>query len=116
MVQALAGMGGIQVPVVEVVIGQQAGARGLQVLLADLRDRPGAQRGLIAADDGGQDDQRPDRVFAAATARAAWSSSACTHPSDGRVPDIDAMMSAHRSTGTWCITSRNTHHACMFSP
>jgi hypothetical protein len=33
-------------------------------------------------------------VFAVATALAARSSSACTHPPDGRVPDIDSMMSA----------------------
>jgi len=55
-------------------------------------------------------------VFAAATARAASPSGACTHPSDGRVPDIDAMMSAHRSTGTRCITIKNTHQAWKFSP
>ena len=54
--------------------------------------------------------------FAAATARAARSSSVCTHPSLGRVPDIDSRMSAHRSTGTWCITMRNTHQAWKFSP
>ena len=39
-------------------------------------------------------------VFAAATDRAARSSRPCTHPSDGRVPDIDSRMSAQRSTGT----------------
>jgi hypothetical protein len=55
-------------------------------------------------------------LFAAATARAARSSSACTHPSLGRDPDIDSMMSAHRSTGTWCITIKNTHQAWRFSP
>lgn len=32
------------------------------------------------------------------------------------MPDIDATMSAHRSTGTWCITVRNTHQAWKFSP
>lgn len=53
---------------------------------------------------------------AAATAVAARASSPCTHPSDGRVPDIDSMMSAHRSTGTWCITIKNTHQAWKFSP
>ena len=55
-------------------------------------------------------------LFAAATACAARASSACTHPSDGRVPDIDSRMSAQRSTGTWCITIRNTHQAWKFSP
>jgi hypothetical protein len=55
-------------------------------------------------------------LFAAATAPAARSSSACTHPSLGRAPDIDSMMSAQRSTGTWCITRRNTHQAWTFSP
>jgi hypothetical protein len=35
-------------------------------------------------------------VFAAATAVAARASRACTHPSEGRVPDIDPRMSAHR--------------------
>ena len=55
-------------------------------------------------------------AFAAATALAARSSSPCTHPSLGRVPDIDAMMSAPASTGTWCITIKNTHQAWKFSP
>ena len=55
-------------------------------------------------------------LFAAATARAARPSRACTHPSLGRVPDIDSRMSAHRSTGTWCITIKNTHQAWKFSP
>ena len=55
-------------------------------------------------------------VFAAATAVAARASRACTHPSEGRVPDIDPRMSAHRSTGTWCITIKNTHQAWRFSP
>ena len=55
-------------------------------------------------------------VFAAATAFAARASRACTHPSLGRVPDIDSRMSAQRSTGTWCITIRNTHQAWKFSP
>ena len=55
-------------------------------------------------------------LFAAATARAARSSSLCTHPSLGRVPDIDSRMSAQRSTGTWCITIKNTHQAWKFSP
>ena len=59
-----------------------------------------------------------DRITlpAAATAFAARASRACTHPSEGRVPDIDSMMSAHRSTGTWCMTMRNTHQACKPSP
>jgi hypothetical protein len=35
-------------------------------------------------------------MFAAATAWAARPSRLCAHPSDGRVPDIDSMMSAHR--------------------
>ena len=55
-------------------------------------------------------------LFAAATAFAARSSSACTHPSLGRVPDIDSRMPAQRSTGTWCMTSRNTHQAWKFRP
>jgi hypothetical protein len=53
---------------------------------------------------------------AAATASAAWASSPCTHPALGRAPDIDSMMSTHRSTGTWCITIKNTHQAWKFSP
>ncbi len=55
-------------------------------------------------------------LFAAATAFAARPSSPCTHPSLGRVPDIDSRMSAQRSTGTWCITIRNTHQVWKFSP
>jgi hypothetical protein len=55
-------------------------------------------------------------LFAAATAWAAWPSKVCTHPSLGRVPDIDSRMSAQRSTGTWCITIKNTHQAWTFSP
>jgi hypothetical protein len=55
-------------------------------------------------------------VSATATAFAARDSSPCTHPSDGRVPDMDSKMSAHRSTGTWCITIKNTHQAWKFSP
>ena len=55
-------------------------------------------------------------LFAAATPRAARASSACTNPSDGRAPHSDSMMSAHRATGTWCITSRNTHSACRCNP
>lgn len=55
-------------------------------------------------------------LFAAATAAAARASSECTHPSEGRTPDIDSRMSAHRSTGTWCITIKKTHQAWTFSP
>ena len=55
-------------------------------------------------------------VFAAATVLAARSSSVCTHPSLGRDPDMDCKMSAHRSTGTCRMTSRNTHQAWEFSP
>ena len=44
---------GGQVPAAEEVVSQQVGARDLEVLLAGLRARPGAQRGLIAADDPG---------------------------------------------------------------
>jgi hypothetical protein len=53
---------GGQVPVAEVVVGQQVRARDLQVLLADLRAWPDAERGLVPADDAGQNDQRPDRL------------------------------------------------------
>ena len=42
-------------------MGEQAGARDLQVLLAGFGPGPGAHRGLVAADDPGEDDQRPDR-------------------------------------------------------
>ena len=55
-------------------------------------------------------------VFAAATARAARASIACTNPSEGRVPDSEAMISAQRATGTWRAASKNTHQAWMFSP
>ena len=55
-------------------------------------------------------------MFAAATAPAARASSECTHPSLGLVPAIDSMMSAQRSTGTWCITIKNTHQAWKFTP
>jgi hypothetical protein len=55
-------------------------------------------------------------VFTAATARAARASRACTHPSEGLVPAIDSMMSAQRSTGTWCITIKNTHQAWKLTP
>jgi hypothetical protein len=27
-----------------------------------------------------------------------------------------SITPAHRSTGTWCMTSRNTASACMFRP
>jgi hypothetical protein len=54
-------------------------------------------------------------VFAAATALAARSSCPCTHPSLGRVPDIDAMMSAHilghfGHTGTTSAPALRGHH------
>ena len=55
-------------------------------------------------------------VFAAATAAAALASMACTNPSEGRMPDSEAMISAQRATGTWRAASKNTHHAWMFSP
>jgi hypothetical protein len=55
-------------------------------------------------------------LFAAATAFAARPSRECTHPSDGRTPDIDSRMSAHRPTGTWCMTIKKTHQAWKFSP
>ena len=51
-----------QVPVAEEVTGQQVRAGDLQVLLLRLRARPSADRGLVAADDTGEDDQRPDRL------------------------------------------------------
>ena len=50
-------------------------------------------------------------MFACLTAPAARASRACTNPSEGRIPDSEAMISAHRCTGTWCAASRNTHHA-----
>ena len=55
-------------------------------------------------------------MFAAAIAWAARSSRLCAHPSLGRVPAIDSMISVHRSTGTWCITIKNTRQAWKFSP
>ena len=55
-------------------------------------------------------------MFAAATAAAARASMACTNPSEGRMPDSEAMISAQRATGTWRAASKNTHHAWMFSP
>jgi hypothetical protein len=55
-------------------------------------------------------------MFTCLTAFAARASMACTNPSEGRVPVSEAMMPAHRSTGTWCTTSRNTHQAWIFSP
>ena len=51
-----------QVPAAEEVIGEQAGARDLQVFLAGLRPGAGPDGGLVAADDAGEDDQRPDRL------------------------------------------------------
>jgi hypothetical protein len=55
-------------------------------------------------------------MFTLRTALAARASMACTNPSDGRVPVSAAMISAHRSTGTWWTASRNTHQAWMFRP
>ena len=43
-------------------IGEQAGARDLQVLLAGLRPGAGPDGGLVSADDAGEEDQRPDRL------------------------------------------------------
>src|SRR6266542_4078098 len=51
-----------QVPVAQEVIGEQVRARDLQVPLLPPRPRAGAQRGLVSADDAGEDDQRPDRL------------------------------------------------------
>jgi hypothetical protein len=39
-------------------------------------------------------------MFTCRTALAARMSMECTHPSEGRVPVSDPMMSAHRSAGT----------------
>ena len=78
---------------------------------------PGAQRGLVAADDPGQDDQRPDRrVRRGDRPGGAGQQARAPTRRTGRVPDIDSMMSAQRSTGTWCITIKNTHQAWKFSP
>src|SRR5271166_3199810 len=46
-------------PLAREVTGEQAGAGDLQVLLLRFRSRPGPDRCLIAADDAGEDDQRP---------------------------------------------------------
>ena len=54
---------GGQVPAAQEVTGDRPGAGDLQVLLvAGLRPRPRPQRGLIPADDPGEDDQRPARL------------------------------------------------------
>ena len=50
------------------------------------------------------------------TALAARAIMEWTNPSDGRAPVSASMIPAHRSTGTWCMTSRNTHQACRFGP
>ena len=56
------GLEGGQVPVAEEVIGEQVRARDVQVFLLRLGAGAGPQRGLVAADDAGQDEQRPDRL------------------------------------------------------
>ncbi len=110
------GLEGGQVPVAEEVIGEQVRARDVQVFL--LRLGPGPDRSGVSSPQMTRARMSSARIvlFAAATARAARPSRACTHPSDGRVPVIDSRMSAQRSTGTWCITIRNTHQAWKFSP
>ena len=89
-----------QGPLAQEVIGEQAGAGDLQVLLV----RPGAgpARSGVSSPQMTRASRISARIvlFAAATALAARASRACTHPSDGRVPAIDSMMSAQRSTGT----------------
>jgi hypothetical protein len=50
-----------QVPIAEEVIGEQVGAGDLQVPLLRLRAGSGPDGGLVAADDAGGHDQRPDR-------------------------------------------------------
>ena len=105
-----------QRPLAEEVIGEQAGAGDLQVLLVRLGARASAQRCLVAEMTRASKISARIALFAAATARALRASRACTHPLDGRVPDIDSMMSAQRSTGTWCITIKNTHQAWKLTP
>jgi hypothetical protein len=107
---------GPQRPVSQEVAGQQAGACNQQVLLARLR--PGANP------DGVSSAQTTAAVMTSAlismfTPRTAFAARAimeCTNPSDGRAPVNASMIPAHRSTGTWCMTSRNTTQACRFSP
>ena len=55
-------------------------------------------------------------MFACRTAAAARARSAWTNPSEGRIPDRDSRIAAHRSTGTWWMTMRNTARARAFSP
>jgi hypothetical protein len=51
------------------------------------------------------------RAAAAARARREW-----TNPSEGRMPDSDSKLPAHRSTGTWWMTMRKTARARVFRP
>ena len=106
---------GGQVPVAEEVIGEQARARDLQVLLAGLR--PGANTtGIVAADDAGREDQRTDRRVRRRD-RLRGAAQQRVHPPVARGKlGVDSRMPAQRSTGTWCMTSRNTHHAWKFRP
>ncbi len=106
------GLEGRQVPVAGEVIGEHAGARDVQVFLL----RPGAGAGRSGVSPLQMTRARMISARIAVFAAAARSSSACTHPSPGRVPVTGSRMSAQRSTGTWCITSRNTHQAWKFSP
>src|SRR5690242_10417006 len=80
---------GGQVPLAEEVIGEQAGAGHLKVLLAGFG--PGPARTGVSSPQTTQARRISIRIarFATATARAARCSSACTHPSEGRVPGID---------------------------
>jgi hypothetical protein len=55
-------------------------------------------------------------MFTPRTATAARAIMECTNPSDGLVPVSASTICAQRSTGTWCMTSRNTTQACRFSP
>ena len=105
-----------QRPLAQEAIGQQVRAGDLQVLLVRLGTRQA--RAVFSSPQITRASRISARivVFAAATARAARASRACTHPSDGLVPAIDSMMSAQRSTGTWCITIKNTHQAWKLTP
>ena len=84
-----------QVPAAEEVIGEQAvQATCRYIFLLSVRSaRTGVSSPQIT-----RAATISDRITlpAAATAFAARPSRACTHPSEGRVPDIDSMMSAHR--------------------
>jgi hypothetical protein len=100
---------GGKVPAAEEVVGEQVVQATCRYFLAAFG--PGPARSGVSSPQTTRARMISARIamFAAATALAARCCSACTHPPDGRVPDIDSRVSAHRSTGMWCITIKNTH-------